>query len=228
MTDHDAALAAARAQTPPAELSRDELLAMVRWRLDATAALPEPLPGHARELVPGLVQHLVLDYPASVAPLPDAVAERFAPGELADAATRNGLAALEADDLEVEVVPAGGDSSIEVVLGDSWFVASHALHLPELLGRLHPGVELEEGVLLTLPGPGALAYHLPSTAGGVRAAMGQLLSHAHWYAGQDRRPVCLDLLHWHDGTWRRVSETTTEGVRVSPTGRLAALLGMDA
>ncbi|MFI7010939.1 immunity 49 family protein [Streptomyces sp. NPDC050145] len=178
--------------------SAEELLAGTRMRLVAPGAVPADGAdrfSYMRAVAPGLNLALALDAPTTVRLLNDQdVARAGDPDALWEAAGRN----LSREPFRHEEVRLDGHPVLHSVYGDSVFVASKALLLPELAaevtGRRLPGA----GALVVVPTRHLLAFH-PITDGSAVDAVNDLATYA--VRAHDEGPGSLSprVYWWHEG-----------------------------
>lgn len=211
------------------DLSDAELRAAVHLRLVEAGGVSDPTwHPSARRLGADLLAVLSVDLPETVATPPERDWERR--GGLAhwqEIGTANLRALLVSDDLVHERVrpdPRGGE--FDLVRGDSFFVGSLSLLLPEVVQRFTPGLDLRRGVLVAAPFRHQLAWrvvdgrdaalaldHLSHLAlAGFADAPGPLSPHVHW--------VC-------DGVWQQVTRLVDDRPEVVLSPELSAALGVD-
>ncbi|MFI6035086.1 immunity 49 family protein [Streptomyces sp. NPDC051315] len=174
-----------------------ELLRGTRLRLLPSDALPADAADHFRYVRPvaeDLLAALALDTPESVRILGDADLARTGP----DALWAAGRANLLAEPVEYTQVPRPSGALLHSVHGDSHFVASKALVLPELV-RDVTGRDLPEaGALVVVPTRHLLAFH-PIVDGTVVDAVNDLAAYALGAYQDGPGPLTPRLYWWHQG-----------------------------
>lgn len=191
-------------------LSREEILAGTYCRLVAAEDLMEPMTGHARERAPGLFEVFALDTPEMVLFFGDDDVERLGPAEELRAAGMRNLRAVPIDDRDVLSRDGG---TVHVLGGESMFVASTLLVLPELLARQELSPDPELGVFVAVPNRHQLDFHVLRDA----SALPSLQVLVSWaLAGFDGAPGPLvpDVYWWRPGRIDRLTRMTDEGVAV--------------
>jgi hypothetical protein len=174
-----------------------ELLGGVHARLLSTDSFTPELVGamrYAREVADGLVLAYALDRPTSVRMLTDHDVRRAGLRELAEA----GYANLMRVPVQHGQIAVHGRALLHSVYGDSPFVASKALFLPEL-ARQVTGEDLPDaGALVVVPTRHLLAYH-PIADGSVADAINDLAAYA--YGAHQDGPGSLSprVYWWHGG-----------------------------
>lgn len=183
---------------PPLEgTSREVALRQVHLRLYDTDSLQGLAPAHAQQLVPGISIVLALDLPTTVAVLRDEdVAALGDLDELMAAGRRNLLTVL--GPTHHEQVTARQGTRLDLLAGESFFTASLALLLPEVIEHIDPGAAPADlGVLVAVPTRNKLALHVVRDATAVVAVEvlaqfagsgyatepGPLSPHVHWCSG---------------------------------------------
>ncbi|POX50976.1 hypothetical protein C3489_21040 [Streptomyces sp. Ru71] len=171
-----------------------ELLRGVRLRLLSDDALPEGGFRYVRPVADGLIAALALDSAESVRLLHDGDVARAGTEELWAA----GRANLLAEPVRHEEVRTPSGAVLHSVYGDSHFVASKALVLPELV-RAVTGRELPEaGALVAVPTRHLLAFH-PIVDGTVVDAVNDLGSYALGACQDGPGSLTPRLYWWHRG-----------------------------
>lgn len=205
----DRVLASLDGPDPFDELSEDELRARVVVRLYEQDALPSPDAWPHAAFAPGVVQALALDLPETVALLTHEQVARLGGWQALHPVGLRNLAAEPVD--AVERVPAPGDASFTVVLGDSVHTASRALLLPGLLAELGEPADAPDGWLLAVPHRHQLVLHVLRDASVIGALNGMarfaalgagdgagvISPHVYWWSGDDYRQLTR---HDDDGT----------------------------
>jgi hypothetical protein len=144
------------------DLTREEFEAAVYLRIVEAASVAEPDHlGYARVLAPGLLEVISVDLPDSVAtPSKEDLAARGTLHEIMERGRTNLRALLTAEDVHSETVDGASGGRITAVTGDSFFIASLALLLPEAVERFSGGRDLGRGVLFALPSRHRLLYRV--------------------------------------------------------------------
>lgn len=216
--DHvDRILRVMDAPDPLQTMSDEQVLASVFVRLYAADGLPEGMTGsYAEELAPGLLELLTVDLPESVAVLRDEDVQRFggAP-RLRQAGLRN---LSQVGDLDHDVLRREDGTRLDVVMGDSFFTASLALVLPELVRRTTGETQLDDGVLVCMPFRHQIAFHVVRD-GSVVPTLSTMASFA--LSGYEEAPGPLSpwVYWWRAGMWTQLSGSDGDEalvVRVPP------------
>jgi hypothetical protein len=191
------------------DLDPAQVPASVHLRLYDAEGVPDRLPfSYAQELAPGLLELLAVDLPESVALLTDEDVERL--GGLADL-RRAGLANLRAvRELEHEVVRRDDGSRVDLVMGDSFFTASLALVLPDLVRQTTGEQVPEDGALVCLPFRHQVAFHLLRDVSVVPTLSAMTGFAVHGYS-EGAGPVSPWVFWWRQGTWTRLSRAEDDG-----------------
>lgn len=201
---------AVTAASPLDTRSREEVLADLHVRVLAAEGLPPEFAAYAREVAPGLAEVLALDLPDSVAYLGAAHVARFGPLDELRAAALANTGRVRADRHEVLRRDGG---SFDVLLGDSVYLASTVVLLPEVLERegLVPDPTL--GVFVAVPFRHQLAVHVVRDASAVPSL--QLLAQfAATGCTEGVGPIVPDVYWWRAGEWERVTEVGDHGIRI--------------
>ncbi|MFF8974503.1 immunity 49 family protein [Streptomyces sp. NPDC014995] len=174
-----------------------ELLRHTRLRLLPSDAFPADAADRFRYVRPvaeDLIAALALDTPESVRILGDGDVARAG----LDALWAAGRANLLAEPVEYTQVPGPSGALLHSVHGDSHFVASKALVLPELV-RDVTGRDLPQaGALVAVPTRHLLAFH-PVVDGTVVDAVNDLAAYALGAHQDGPGPLTPRLYWWHQG-----------------------------
>ncbi|MFJ4716993.1 immunity 49 family protein [Streptomyces sp. NPDC088785] len=215
------------ARPSPGGESAEELLARTCLRLVAPDALPadgggdgddgddgDDGFGYARDVAGGLRLVLALDGPAAVRLLTDADVERAGADALWAAAER----ALVRAPMRLEEVRLAGHPVLYSVYGDSPFVSTKALVLPELVAEATGRRMPDAGALVVVPTRHLLAFH-PVVDGTAAAAVDDLATYAVKAHEDGPGPLSPLVYWWHGG---RLTPLTAAGQE--PSGDLADVL----
>jgi hypothetical protein len=187
-----------------------ELLSRTYLRLYDRSTLPEGGPWtYGRELAPGILELVALDCPETVTVYPDARVAEHGLATLRRAGLAN-LRRVRADE-RTEV------RGVQVLGGESVYLASTVLLLPEVVLRTTGEARLDRGVLVAMPCRDQLLYHVPrdhgvldalSTMAGLAAdrytdSAGAISPHVQW---------------WRDGKFEPLTEP-------APGGRTKIVIG---
>lgn len=216
--DHvDRVLRVMDAPDPVETMSQEQALAAVFLRLYGADGVPDGMRGaYAEELAPELLALLTVDLPESVAVLRDEDVDRLGGRErLREAGLRN-LAAVQ--DLEHEVLERADGARLDVVTGDSFFTASLAILLPELVRRTTGETDLDDGVLVCVPFRHQVAFSVVRDAS-VIPTLSAMASFALGSYQEAPGPVSPWVYWWRGGTWTQLSGSDDDGalaIRVPP------------
>jgi hypothetical protein len=175
---------------------------------------------YATETAPGLVEVLNLDLPESVAFFTDDNVAQFGPYPVLRAAALANLRTLPVEEYQVL---RDGEVSVHVLTGESLFVATLVLLLPEVLARYGEPVPERHGVLVATPFRHQLAFHpirdasvLPSLTALARFAdagytegVGGISPHVYW---------------WRDGELRQITTQHEDGIVIEMDDDFAEVL----
>ncbi|MBX9243494.1 hypothetical protein ICW40_01575 [Actinotalea ferrariae] len=206
----------------PADLPVEEVLAAAVLRVHAVDQMPPPMRDsltYGRHVADGLVELVVHDSPKSTMVLLDEDVERCG----ADALRAAGLEHLLAEPFTQDVLTAAGGARIDVLEGESVFVASKVLVLPHVLDRVHGRRHFPDGVLVALPDRHHLLLH-PVTSGDVvpaLQAMAGLTADAYAKAAGGLSP---SVYWWQEGRMTRLSVVGPDGVRIEVQDAFAEVL----
>src|SRR6185503_4712250 len=194
---------------------------LLRVRLFRVADNDPELLGHLVkvQLEPDLVAALALDLPTTVRTCnQDDIDHWDLPvDELFAIATDNlaaEVAGYQRDSIELQ-----GGGSIQVLLGDTFFVSSQAYRFAQLVGPL------TNGALLALPNRHQLLWHVIESAPGTIGAVQALVQIAS--AGYREGPGSLtpDIYWWHGGAFTRLPATVDRsGLHFMPPEAFVQLL----
>ncbi|MFI1508708.1 hypothetical protein [Streptomyces sp. NPDC020597] len=176
--------------------------------------------GYGPPSVPGLLEVLALDLPETVAML---TAEDLAGlGDLTalrERALRN-LRAVRVD--RHERVGDGSGARFDVLMGGSYFVASLALVLDEVVHRHSKDAPTPDGILVALAHRHQLAYHVVRDSD-VVPSLNLMARFAA--AGHEASPGALSpsVFRWHEGEFTEVATSDDAGEHVGLTEEGVAL-----
>lgn len=179
---------------------------ILRLRFHADDALPPGYGGAVRQVATGLILALVYDYPDSVASVnTEHLAQWDLPeDEVYAIATRNTLA----EPLPVrETIPVAGRpaASFEAYLGDSFYVASRALGMADLLPP-----EAVHGAVIALPHRHALLWH-PIVDVRVLGAVQAMIGLADVMYREGPGSITNQLYWWRAGSFTHLPVRTRKG-----------------
>ncbi len=165
--------------------------------------------GYGPRSVPGLLEVLALDLPETVDMLTaDSVAELGGPTALRDRALQN-LRAVRVD--RHKVVRDKDGSHVDVLTGGSYFIASLALILDEVVHRYAKDASARDGVLVALPHRHQLAFHVVrgGDAGPSLHAMARFAT-----VGFEQSPGALSpsVFWWREGAFTQVTTQDRAGL----------------
>lgn len=193
----------------PADLSVDELLDLVVLRVAALDQLPDEFRDSLRYATPvadGLLQVLVADFPTTVTTLADAEVERVG----LDRLLAVGRERLLAEPAGLEVLELAGGARLEMLTGDSVYVASKVLVLADVLRTLHGERTYPDGVLVAVPDRHSLMLHVPVDARVVDALQSMAGGTADIWSSA-AGGVSPSVFWWRDGELTRVSGVDADG-----------------
>ena len=185
------------------DVPTEDLLARTYLRLYPASTLPEPDRwSYGREVLPGVLELLALDLPDAVGVYTD---ERVAPHGIDDL-RRAGLANLRT----VEAEERNDIQGVQVLLGESVYLASTLLILPEMVLRTTGEASLPNGVLAAAPSRNVLMYHVPRDGQVIGAieAMANMARHDH---ESSVGPVTPHVYWWRDGTFSQITHDADDG-----------------
>ncbi len=181
---------------------------------------------YGRGLTDGLRAVLVADFPQTVTYLTD---DHLA-GRDAEALWAAALANLGADSghEHLEINLSDSDGVIHVWAGDSVYVASQALRLPELLAATELGGEEREGLLVAIPHRNMVAVHIPRDVAQIVAAVTGMANLAVEQFRTAPGAISPNLLWWESGEFEQVSWLGEDGqLKVQPSPRMMRVLNAE-
>lgn len=187
------------------ELSQEELSAGLYLRLIDVASVHDPDSlAYARVVAPGLLEVLSVDLPDSVATPSRAELEvRGTIGELVARGRDNLRALLESSVVRSEEM-GDGRGTFTALAGDSLFVASLALLLPETVERFGGEEDWGRGILVAVPSRSQLLYR-PIESADAALALQRMLPVALRGFAQGPGPLSPDVFWVRTGTWTQVT-----------------------
>ncbi|MDI2129762.1 hypothetical protein [Yinghuangia seranimata] len=220
--DHVQKLVRAMDSPALATMPADELWARLYPRITADDSLPDdPAFAYAPVPAPGLREVLGLDLPESVQTLPaDALAEL---GDLPSLRLRamNNLRALPIEDHDV--VKHTDGANFHLIAGDSFFTASRALVLDDLVPRVTGQPLGPDGALVALPFRHLLAFH-PITGMDVVPSLTAMAAFAAYRHDEAPGPVSPYAYWWRRGRLVQLSERSPDGLAIVVDQEFSALL----
>lgn len=164
-----------------------------------------------RPLADGLIAAIVFDLPESVASVHrDQVASwGLSDDELFEIGLNNVRAEGRPRAMEM---PAHDGAKLTLLSGDSFFVASHALLLPEYVA-----IDPELGALIAVPNRHALLYH-PIVDFNALGALSAMIPAAYGMYQQGPGSISPYVYWWRDGEFQaQHAEITDQGIDFRPT-----------
>lgn len=170
--------------------------------------------GYGPPSVPGLLEVLALDLPETVDMLTaDSLADLGEMTALRDRAFQN----LRAVRVDKHKVVRGKDSShFDVLMGGSYFIASLALVLDEVVRRYTKDAPAPDGILVALPHRHQLAFHVIRD----RSVAPSLRTMARFAAvGFEQSPGALSpsVFWWHEGSFTQLATQDSTGLHIKLT-----------
>lgn len=207
-------------------LTAAELHEQLVLRVLEKASLPDlSLYPSAPPLVGDLLQVLVLDFPHTVLTPPESALT--AQGDLDEWRAVGGAnlwRLMRSEPREHEVLRGKNGGDFHVLLGDSFFTASMAVFLPELISMVGQE-DLGRGVLVALPFRHQVAFRVVD---GPDAALALQNLFMFAIAGYDQGagPVSPHVFWVKDGRWEQVTERDETTARIMVGTELAEALGV--
>lgn len=195
-------------------LPREQLLAQLYPRLIPGDPATLKAFGYGRPSVPGLLEVLALDLPKTVDMLTaDSLAELGDLTALRDRAFDN-LRAVRVD--KHKVVREKDGTQVDLLAGGSYFIASLALVLDEVVRRHIKGAAAPDGILVALPHRHQLAFHVVRD----RSVAPSLQALARFAAaGHVGSPGALSpsVFWWREGSFTQVATQNSSGLHITLT-----------
>lgn len=192
----------------------EDLLPRTYLRLYDPESLPDDGPwSYRREAAPGVLELLALDTPDAVGVFNDEHVARYG----LDLLRRAGYANLRTVQPDAREQLDG----VQVLVGESMYLASTALVLPEVVLRTTGEAILRNGVLVAMPFRHQLLYHVPRD-GEVVAALHAITRLAGLGYSDGIGQISPHVFWWNDGEFTRLTELTGENtMRVIVSGEFA-------
>jgi len=180
-------LAALTGDTPGIDGPAEEFLDRVHAKL--RPADPNLADGwtYAREVAPGLLVMLAVDFPDHIAILNDEQVEQHGYDRLLDAGLHNLRGQLPEECATHEGV---------FVIAGSAYTASTALVLPWVVEAVTGETDLPHGVLVAVPNDEMLVFHVPRDGAGTRYALDEMARVATEYHAGSPRPLSPEVYWW--------------------------------
>jgi hypothetical protein len=212
------------------DLSDEEYLERLHLRLVEEAALRSLGGdgfGHALPWADGVVRVPVVDLPDTVVTPPEPELRRR--GDLAvllDRAHRNTAGLVTSAPLQAERVEHEG-RWFWCVLGDSFFTASMALVLPDLVERIEPGADLSQGVVFAVPFRQQIDFRVVDSASAALDALLLIPRFAVLGFEDSAGPLSPHTYLWHEGAVSQLTRFDDGRLAVVPGPHLDALLAAE-
>ncbi len=216
----DRIVRATDAPSPFDTMSRAELYAATYPRLMPSKDLRQVRVSYAREVAEDVSEVLNVDLPESVAMFLDEHVERFGP--LADL-RRAGLANLRTVTFDQHEVLEHQGGRVDILLGDSMFVASTLVVLADVLAGLGLSAPGPRGVFVAAPFRHQLAFHVLQDATAI-PSLNVLAGFARAGFDDAPGPVSPDVFWWRDGTLEKLTVNEPDGIRIEVGPELTDVL----
>lgn len=206
------------------ELSEAQLEASTYLRLQPSAISDLTTQPGAPSVVEGLVTLLAVDLPSTVVTPAEAFwDERGGAQRWREAGVRNLASLIGSEHLEVTRV-ASGDYAFTALSGDSFFTATLALLLEQVLAAYDGGVDQSHGVLVAVPFRHQLAWRAVDGAGAIPTVNAMVAFAINGHA-DGAGPVSPHLFWVHNGRWQQLTRIAEDGsVSVEVSGEFQAAL----
>jgi len=223
VANHTRTIVRAMSEPDPLDVcAPEEVLAHTYLRLMPDDFAPDRRSfSYVRDPAPGLAEVLALDRPDTVVLFTDEHVERFGLAALREA----GLANLIAEPIGDHQVLAGMEGApLHVVMGHSFFTASKALVLRDVLRQTVGDDDAPYGVLVCMPFRHQLAFHVVRDRA-VLPAVQSMTTFAPSGYGDGAGPVSPFVYWWRDGEFRQLSHVDDGGgLRVEADEEFGAVL----
>jgi hypothetical protein len=216
----DRIVRATDAPSPFETMSQPELYAATYVRLVSTRDLRQVRVAYAREVTDDIREVLNVDLPESVATFLDEHVERFGP--LADL-RRAGLANLRTVTFDQHEVLEHQGGRVDILLGDSMFVASTLVVLADVLAGLGIPAPGPRGVFVAAPFRHQLAFHVVRDATAI-PSLNVMAAFARAGFDDAPGPVSPDVFWWRDGTLEQLTVNDADGIRIEVVPELTEVL----
>ena len=216
----DRIVRATDAPSPFDTMSRAELYAATYPRLMPSKDLRQVRVSYAREVAEDVSEVLNVDLPESVAMFLDEHVERFGP--LADL-RRAGLANLRTVTFDQHEVLEHQGGRVDILLGDSMFVASTLVVLADVLAGLGLPAPGPRGVFVAAPFRHQLAFHVLQDSTAI-PSLDVLAALARAGFDDAPGPVSPDVFWWRDGTLEKLTVNEPDGIRIEVGPELTDVL----
>jgi hypothetical protein len=200
-------------------LPEEQLLDLVHLRLQA---FDDGL--HAiEELIPSVPTVLAVDLPTLVTVPQTAYWDaRGGVARWTEVGRRNLAALVGADDIEYHRVQQG-ETEFGVLLGESFFTASLALDLDDVIRRYDGAADLSNGVLVAVPNRHQLVWRAVDSASVIPSLNGMI---AFTIMGYDEGagPLSRHVYWRHQGRWEQITAMDGDQLVVQVSAELQAVL----
>ncbi|MFD8391088.1 hypothetical protein ACFV2N_18285 [Streptomyces sp. NPDC059680] len=167
--------------------------------------------GYGPQSVPGLLEVLALDLPETVDMLTvDSLSNLGEISALRDRAFQN-LRAVLVD--KHKVVRDKDGSHVDVLMGGSYFIASLALVLDEVVLRYTKDAPAPDGILVALPHRHQLAFHVIRDRG-VAPSLHTMARFAAVGFEQSPGPLSPSVFWWREGSFTQVATQDNTGLHI--------------
>ncbi|MEV8037403.1 hypothetical protein [Streptomyces sp. NPDC086182] len=195
-------------------MPREQLLSRLYPRFIPSDPQSRKVFGYAPQSVPGLLEVLALDLPETVDMLnADSLADLGEITALRERAFQN-LRTVRVD--KHKVVRDKDGTHFEVLMGGSYFIASLALVLDEVVRRYTKNAPAPDGILVAVPHRHQLAFHVIRDMG-VAPSLHIMARFAA--VGFEESPGALSpsVFWWHEGSFTPVATQDSAGLHIKLT-----------
>lgn len=155
---------------------------------------------YASEFAPGILRVLCVDDPESVRLLPDESVKHLTPlGPALDLGIRNLSRMLEQDEVDLDRFedPVGeGKAHFDIVSGQSVYIASYPLCMPQVMAKWAPDVDVSRGVIFAVPFRNVLAFKVVGDAASILETLQLMAPFAIAAYQRNAGPLSPNVMLW--------------------------------
>jgi hypothetical protein len=187
-------------------LPEEQLLDLVHLRLQSGNAGFDVGAHAVDETIPGVSTVLAVDLPRMVSsPKTSYWDERGGVARWTEVGRRNLAALIGAPDIEFHRIEQG-ETTFSLLLGESFFTASLALVLDDVVGRYDPAADLTHGALVSFPNRHQLVWRALDSASVIVSLNGMIAFTTMGY-DEGAGPLSGEVFWRHDGRWDQLTDT---------------------
>jgi hypothetical protein len=187
-------------------LPEEQLLDLVHVRLQSAGAGFDVWVHAVDEVIPGISTVLAVDLPTMVtSPRTPYWEQRGGVARWTEVGRRNLAALVGAPGIELHRVEQG-ETSFRLLLGESFFTASLALVLDDVVRRYDPTADLTHGLLVAFPNRHQLVWRPVDDASVIPSLNGMVAFTAMGY-DDGAGPLSGEVFWRHDGRWDQLTDS---------------------